>query len=313
MVIVHIISAVKVLEPLDVVHSDVWGPTASCNGYIYYVIFIDDYSKFTSLFPLINKSQVFDCFVKFHLQFSKKLKILRSDNGGEFIDNNFRSYCDKFGIVHQTTCPHTAEQNGVSEQKHRHLIETTCTVLLHSSMPLKSWVEALTTATYLINRLSTPTLNNLSPFEKLFHTPPDYNALKTFRCLCFPWLKPYVNSKLAPKSNPCCFIGYCLNTKGYRCLDISIGRIYISRHISFVETEFPFSRAISHMPSPSTKQPVNYFSLTTPFHQLIINFPLPPPLVVVRQNLCQILILHTPLVHYLPLPPHLHLLFHHPP
>lgn len=167
--------------------------------------------------------------------------MLRSDNGTEYVNSRFKSYFTDFGIIHQTTCPYTPEQNGLSERKNRHIIETTRALLHHSSMLHKFWTEAVLTAVYLINRMPSNTLNHVSPFEKLFRHRPDYTLLKTFGCLCFPWLKPYASSKLEPRSHPCCFIGYCPHTKGYRCFELSSGRVFISRHVSFLEHSFPFA------------------------------------------------------------------------
>ena len=92
----------------------------------------------------------------------------------------------------------------MAEQKHRYLVETTIALLDHSFVPLTYWFEALTTTTYLINRLPSPKLHHFSPYEALFQKSPDYSFLKTFGCQCFPWLR----HKLQPWSITCVFIGY---------------------------------------------------------------------------------------------------------
>lgn len=207
------------------------------------------------MFPLISKFDVFSCFAKFHSyierQFPYKLKVLHSDNGTEYINHNFHDYCAKFGIIHQTFCPYTPEQNSVSEHKHRYLIETTRSLLHHASVPPKYWVEALSIVTYLINRLPSLTIKNLSPFETLVCMAPDYTLLKVFGCMCFPWLCLYTSSKLSPQSQPCCFLGYCPYSKGYRCLNMSSHKIYISCHVTLIEYEFPFTKLTSSTTSPS--------------------------------------------------------------
>ena len=120
---------------LELVHSDVWGPSplTSLLGFNYYVIFIDDYSRFTWLFLLKHKNEVLSVFKHFksmvETQFSSSLKILRTDNGSEYINHDFKSFCSTSGILHQTSCPHTPAQNGVSERKHRHIVETGLTLL----------------------------------------------------------------------------------------------------------------------------------------------------------------------------------------
>jgi hypothetical protein len=127
------------------------------------------------------------------------------------------------------SCPHTHQQNGSAERKHRHIVETGLALLAHAAMPLKFWDEAFTTATYLINRLPTRVIDNLSPLQRLFKTPPNYSLLKIFGCACWPHLRPYNRHKLSFRSKPCVFIGYSSLHKGYKCLDMDSGRVYISR------------------------------------------------------------------------------------
>lgn len=107
-------------------------------------------------------------------------------------------------------------------------------------MPLEYWPHACSTAVYLINRLPTPTLNNESPFFKLFGNQPNYQKLRGFGCLCYPWVKPYNKHKLDPKSIPCVFVGYSSAQSAYYCLDPKTNKVYISRHVHFVESKFPF-------------------------------------------------------------------------
>ena len=106
-----------------------------------------------------------------------------------------------------------------------------CTLLFTAHMPLNLWVEAVCTAIFLINRLPTHILNWLSPFEALFDKPPSYIDLRTFGCACYPYLGDYATNKLQPRSLECVFLGYSSRHKGYRCLNIATGRLYISRHV----------------------------------------------------------------------------------
>ena len=113
--------------------------------------------------------------------------------------------------------------------------------IYNSGLPLTYWPHAMTTAAYLISLLPTPILGYQSPYFKLHNINPDYHKLKCFRCLCFPWIKPYANHKLAPKSTMCVFVGYSVDQHAYLCLDPTTGKIYTSRHVKFVESKFPFS------------------------------------------------------------------------
>jgi hypothetical protein len=118
-------------------------------------------------------------------------------------------------------------------------------LLAHAHMPLKFWDEAFTTVTYLTNRLPTRVIDNLNPLERLFKTPPDYSMLKIFGCTCWPHLRPYNKHKLSFRSKPCVFIGYSLLHKGYTCLDMDTGHVYITWDAIFDEAIFHFSNPSS--------------------------------------------------------------------
>lgn len=93
------------------------------------------------------------------------------------------------------SCPHTHQQNGSVERKHRHIVEVGLTLLTHASKPLK-FDEAFITVVFLINRLPTKVLQNDTPIHRLFGETPDYTFLRTFGCACWPHLRPYNTRKL---------------------------------------------------------------------------------------------------------------------
>lgn len=183
-------------RPLELAHSDVWGlsPISSISGFRFYVLFVDDFSRYCSLYPLCNKSEVYIVFISFKAQvenlLDNKIKILRSDGGGEYTSHLLKKFLSTCGITHQISFPHTPEQNGISERKHRRIIETGITLLAHSQMPAKYWLEAFNAAIFLINRMPIKILSNVSPWETLFSKPPEYKFLRVFGCICFPWLRP---------------------------------------------------------------------------------------------------------------------------
>ncbi|PKU87215.1 Retrovirus-related Pol polyprotein from transposon TNT 1-94 [Dendrobium catenatum] len=231
---------------LDLVHSDVWGPApvTSNQGFRYYVLFVDDFSRFSWIFPMRTKTEVLTNFIVFRTQIekytSKSIKIIRTDGGMEYVNHDFKQYLQINGIAHQISCPYTPEQNGVSERKHRHIIETTRTLLHTAAVPYTYWPEAVLTSIYLINRMPSSNTNQKSPFEILHQTEPRYDHLRTFGCECFYLLPPHTHHKLQPKSKSAIFIGYSDTYKGYKCLDPSTNKIYISRHTEFNEHSFPF-------------------------------------------------------------------------
>jgi hypothetical protein len=111
-------------------------------------------------------------------------------------------------------------------------------LLSHASMPLKYWDEVFLTATYLINRTPTKLLSCDTPIHKLLGTSLDYSSLRVFRCTCWPNLQPYNSHKLQLRSTHFVFLGYSNMYKGFKCLDISKGPIYISRDVIFDEPVF---------------------------------------------------------------------------
>ena len=112
---------------------------------------------------------------------------------------------------------------------------------------------------YVINRIPTPILHSTSPFEVFYGKVPFYYMLCNFGCLCFPYLHNYANNKLSPKSIPCVFVGYSTLHKRFRCLDHHTQCMYISRHVVFDETVFPFATSSSSSISYSITDHVFFF------------------------------------------------------
>lgn len=120
-------------------------------------------------------------------------------------------------------------------------MEVGLALLARASMPLKSWDQAFLTATYLTNLLPSKVIDYDTPVNRLLHETPNYSSLRIFGCACWPNLRPYNSRKLAFRSVRCAFLGYSSLHKGFKCLNISTGRIYISRDVVFYENYFPFA------------------------------------------------------------------------
>uniref|UniRef100_A0A2N9EXT0 Uncharacterized protein n=1 Tax=Fagus sylvatica TaxID=28930 RepID=A0A2N9EXT0_FAGSY len=166
--------------------------------------------------------------------------------------------------------------NSVAERKHRHVVELGLAMLLHASAPKYLWVEAFLTATFLINRLPSPSLGMHSPCFLLHQKKPTYDFLRTFGSQCFPYLRSYAKDKLEPRSLPCIFVGYSDKHKGYRCLHLSTGRVYTSRHVVFDETSFPFAPAVS-VPQVAELVPTHLADWTSPSPAPILSPTTPSP------------------------------------
>ncbi|KAL1203338.1 Retrovirus-related Pol polyprotein from transposon TNT 1-94 [Cardamine amara subsp. amara] len=234
-------------ECFDLVHSDVWtAPCATRDQYKYFVSFIDEKSKYTWITLLPSKSHVLDAFSKFYsyvvTQFGTKIKILRSDNGGEYTSNAFKEFVGKVGIVHQTSCAYTPQQNGVAERKNRHLMEVARTLLFDRSVPKQYWGDAVMTACYLINRLPTIHLGSISPYEVLNKATPFIDHLRVFGCVCYVFVPEAQRNKLEPKSTKCMFIGYSPTQNGYKCYNPTTKWVHVSREVRFLEEKGYFDK-----------------------------------------------------------------------
>ena len=236
------LSLSKSSEMFELVHSNVWGPfSLSIDGFKYFVTFIDDFSKVTWVYLLKSKSEVFECFKDFHrlviTHFSAHIKTLRTDNGTEYTSHNMKNYLISHGIVHQTSCVNTPQQNGVAERKNRDLLEKTRAIMMQMNVPKHFWSYGVLTATYLINRLPSRVLDFLCPLEVLQQKKPDLSHLKVFGCTCFVHLSATQRrDKLDPRAVKCVFLGYSQTQKGYRCYDTTAKRLFVSRDVQFVET-----------------------------------------------------------------------------
>lgn len=138
------------------------------------------------VFLLNSKSEVSQ-LIKFcnmiETQFEQKIKRVRTDNGVEFQSNLMMSYYDTHGIVLETSCTDTPQQNVIVERKHRHILEMARALRFESGLPIEFWGECILTSVYLINRLPSPVIGNKTPYEILMGKLPFYSHIKVFGCL----------------------------------------------------------------------------------------------------------------------------------
>uniref|UniRef100_A0A2N9HY47 Integrase catalytic domain-containing protein n=1 Tax=Fagus sylvatica TaxID=28930 RepID=A0A2N9HY47_FAGSY len=234
-------SKFKAKEPLELVHSDVFGPVKqpSIGGMRYMVTFIDDFSRYVWVFFMKEKSDTFSKFKEFREsaegEVGKKIGCLRTDNGGEYSSSEFSQYLRECRIRHQYTCANTPQQNGIAERKNRHLAEV-CRSMLHAkNVPGRFWAEAMRTAAFVINRLPQPRLEFVSPFEKLWNMKPTVSYFRVFGCVCYVFVPNHLRSKFDKKAVRCIFVGYDSQRKGWKCCDPTSGRCYTSRDVVFDE------------------------------------------------------------------------------
>nr|GEV35421.1 putative ribonuclease H-like domain-containing protein [Tanacetum cinerariifolium] len=173
-------------QPLCKLHIDLFGPTfvKSLNKKSYCLVVIDDYSRFTWVFFLTTKDETSPILKSFitglENQLSLKVKVIRSDNGIKFKNNDLNQFCGMKGIKREFSVPRTPQQNSIAEQKNRTLIEAARTMLADSLLPIPFWAEALNTACYVQNMVLVTKPHNKTPYELLHGRTPSIGFMRPF-------------------------------------------------------------------------------------------------------------------------------------
>ena len=232
-------------ELLSLIHSDLCDFKAipSRGGKNYFITFIDDCSKYCYVYLLHSKDEALNSFKTYKAevenQLEKKIKVIRSDRGGEYESAAFSDFCAQNGIVHQTTAPYTPQQNGVAERKNRTLKEMINSMLNSSGLPHNLWGEALLTANFILNRI--PFKNsNKSPYEVWKGRLPSYKMIKIWGCLAKVLIHLPKRTKLGPKTIDCVFIGFANASAAYRFLvyKSEVHDIHVNTILESIDAEF---------------------------------------------------------------------------
>ena len=218
------ISNKRSFHPFHLIHSDIWGPSTIPNvfGVCWFVSLIDDCTRVTWIFLLKQKSDVSIVIPNFHSmvqnQFGVKIKSFRTDNARDYFNQILSPYFQSQGILHDSSCVNTPQQNGVAERKNGHLLNTTRALLFQGNVPKSYWGEAVLTVTYMINRIPSQVLHNKSPVEILKSFYPHFrtsNGLtpRVFGCTTFVHVHSQHRDKLDPRAIKCVFLGYSSTKK----------------------------------------------------------------------------------------------------
>lgn len=230
---------------LELVHSDVCGPMTdtSFQGNKYALLFVDDYTRFIFIYFISSKTEVKEKFCHFQSllerQTGAKVKAVRTDNGGEYVNHDLSEHFRANGIVHQTTVVYSPQQNGVAERTIRSVVEKARSMLAQSSLSKVYWEDAVQTSVYLKNRSPHRALNNLTPFEKFYNRKPNLSHLRVFGCRALIHVPECQRKKLDMKAVECIFVGYSDDPNSYMFRDAEYPRRFTkSRDVTFFEDCF---------------------------------------------------------------------------
>lgn len=258
----------------EFVDSDLLGPILphSSHNKSYLLSYVDHATRYVWVAAIEKKSDqpsVFEELVnKISTQHHTKLRVLRSDNGGEYKNTEMNQICRKHGIHRQFTHPYASDENPISERWNRTTAATIRCLLAQNGLSDHYWDEVAYTATYLRNRSIVSTLG-ISPFEALYEVKPDLKNLRAIGCLVYyKDNQPVI--KLSPRDKRSVLLGYSrTNTQGYRLLDLNTRKVLTSRNVILEATIFPLTHSsIPPVPSefryhngmsvqPSTSSPVS--------------------------------------------------------
>ncbi|MCO5602817.1 hypothetical protein L7F22_056956 [Adiantum nelumboides] len=206
--------SVRATQKLQLVHSDVCGPMRmpSVGNSLYFVTFIDDFSRFCWVYPLKEKSDVFAVFQHYVSMVENetgcKVQTLRTDRGGEYM----------------------------SERKNRSLMEMARCMLKAKSLPHKLWIREVACAAHVLNRCPTRALKTITPYESWYDRKPSVSYLCVFGCLAYAHIPQKLRGKLDDKAVKCIFVGYNSGSKGYRLYNPATNKIFEGRDVIFAET-----------------------------------------------------------------------------
>ena len=198
-------------------------------------------SRCCSVYFIKHKSEVLDKIKEFEAVTTndcrKRIGALRSDNGGEYLSDEFKEYLKLKGICHELTVPYSPQQNGVAERMNRTLMESARSMMSHAKLPDKYWAEAIATAAYVKNRTPTNAMKqDKTPFERWYGKKQNVSNFKVFGCIAYAHFSDSQSQKLDKKSEKLRFVGYSLEHKGYRLINEETSKVIIRTDVVFNET-----------------------------------------------------------------------------
>lgn len=228
-------------ETLELVHGDLCGPIQPSTpaGNRYFLLLVDDFSRFMWIALLSSKEKAFTAFkaikVIAEVEQCKKLKVLRTDRGGEFKSVEFEDFCTENGIKRHMTAPYSPQQNGVVERRNQTVMGMARSMMKTMKVPAEFWGEAVTTAVYILNRSQTKSVEGMTPYEAWYKHKPSVHHLRTFGCLVHVKVTGGQVKKLDDRSIEMVLFGYEKGSKAYRVYNPVTRKVVVTRDAVFEE------------------------------------------------------------------------------
>ena len=223
--------------PLDFVHCDLAGPIepAAKDGFKYALCFVDDFTGINMIYFLKQKSDTFEAAEKFLADVAPygKVKRLRSDNGGEFSSQNFKSLLRKHAIRHETSAPYSPHQNGTAERAWQSLFSMARCLLLEAKLPKRMWTYAVMASVYIRNRCFNPRLGK-TPYEALIGKQPNLSGMHVFGSTCYAFIQNA--KKLDARSRKGIFVGYDKGSPSYLVYYPELDKVEKVRCVKFSDS-----------------------------------------------------------------------------
>ncbi|CAI7875916.1 unnamed protein product, partial [Closterium sp. NIES-53] len=251
--------------PLQTLHMDMSGAARvsgqSCER--YFLLVVDDYTRYTTVFPLRNKGQVIDVLIpwigtvrlQLRERFGQDLPVLRlhSDRGGEFSSNLLREFCRGEGILQTFTLPDSPQQNGIAECRIGLVMEVARTSMIHAASPHFLWPFAVQYAAHQLNLWPCVSLPETSPTLRWTGKVGDASVFRVWGSRAF--VRDTFADKLSPRAIPCVFLGFVPDVPGWQFYHHTSRRVLPSQDVTFDES-VPFYRLFPYRSTPPPPPPL---------------------------------------------------------
>ncbi|CAI7770632.1 unnamed protein product [Closterium sp. NIES-53] len=265
--------------PLQTLHMDVWGP-ARVRGQgheRYFLLVVDDYSRYTTLFPLRSKGDVTEVLIdwiraaclQLRDRFGSDFPVLRlhSDRGGEFSSGRLGAFYRAQGIRQTFTLPASPQQNGIAEHRIGMVMDVARTSMIHAAAPHFLWPFAVQYAAHQLNLQPRVSLPETSPTLRWTGKVGDASAFRVWGSRTF--VRDFFADKLSPRAVPCVFLGFPPDAPGWQFYHPTSRRVLSSRDVTFDES-VPYYRLFPYRTVPLPPPPLFLAPGPPPV------YPLPP-------------------------------------